>query len=445
MWFTPLDIQKALDSRTASGQNLIPEVIDPYIAELVTRVSPLRNIIPRRPWKSGTYDKNIRTGLGQARYIGDGMTSPESGSTITRFQEKLKINMIKGAVSGFLQDASQEHIDALKTEVKGHTTSIGFEEEFATLYGNASADEYQPNGIDTWVKTNVFDINAPVGFDVIDTGINAVLNRTAKPACIVMSINMQSRLSNLLMNQQRFLDKIEIAGGVKLLSYRDIPIYATSFIGANKPWTGGLVTASALAGGSLPVGSYFYEVVAVLQNGDTLPCAEVTASSAATNNTIKIEWTAPAISGSVRLYKIYRGTSTGTAKLLTVIPGVAYRVKDDIIGTIEMSDIIEFRDLGVYGSMVVSFADARVTGYNYRPTDAKLNERPNGANQEDIHIITTEAPVEGGDACAVQELKAIGYMPLAKIANKDWFLILGYNCLTMIEQFSAKLSRVSIT
>ena len=106
-------IQKALDSTTASGAALIPQLVDPYIPELALQYSPFRQLIPRTPWKSGTFDKNRRTALGRARMVGDGTSAPESQSTYARFQEPLKIMQGKGGVTGFMQAASQELVDAL--------------------------------------------------------------------------------------------------------------------------------------------------------------------------------------------------------------------------------------------------------------------------------------------------------------------------------------------
>lgn len=441
---SPERILKSLNSTSASGRNLIPEQIDPYIAEVALAKNPLRALIPRRKWNSGTYDQNVRSTIGDGRHVGDGMTVKSSTSTITRNTERLKIMQALGGVSGYEQEASKEHIDALRMESRGHTVGISQEEEFAMIYGNAKADDYLQNGFDKWIETNITQTpGVATSFKHLDAMIDAITDREGIPGFFTMSTAMLSSLGRIHFATQRFLDKVEIEGGIKLLSYRDIPIYATSFIGSDRAWTGSTVTATKIAGGSLADNTYFYKVSAVLRSGETLPCTEVNATTETTNNSVKLVWSAPAVANSVRLYKIYRSTTTNTETLLTVIPGVAYSAAGDILNTMNMADVIEFRDLGVAGSMVVSYADQRVTGYNYVPAGAKASEKVLGAGESDIYLISTSAPGiddgEYGDACAMRVLKEFGYMPLAKISDVDNFLIVGYEALTMVEQFSAKV------
>jgi hypothetical protein len=441
MWGS-IDILKALDSTTTSGQALIPQIVDPYIAELALKVAPLRTLIPSTPWKSGTYDKNKRVKFGNARFVGDAVTIAESQSTIVRFQEPLKILMSKGGVTGFLQEASQELVDAIQLETKGHSIEAFHEEEYGLLYGNRYADNYQFNGLDTWIQTGVIDVNADLTFKAVDAGIDRILKIGGQPACLIMSHTMLSAFSRILFNQQRFLDKVEIKGGIKLLSYRDIPIYPTSFIGADKAWTGGTVTATAIDGGNLTASTdYYYKISAVLQTGETLPCSEATASTDDTKKTIKLTWSAPSESGSVRLYKIFRATSTGAETLLTVIPGVVYKQQDDLIGTLLVNDVVEWQDTGVYNSMTTDYTNGRVVGANYQPTKT---EYPLVSGKEDIFIVSTEVPGVEGYATHRPTMKELGYMPLAKIADKEWFLIVGYETLVCVEQFCSKLHRVAI-
>ena len=79
-------------------------------------------------------------------------------------------------------------------------------------------------------------------------------------------------------------------------------------------------TATAGAGGALPVGTYYYKVTALGYTGETTASAEVSAASASTNNTITVTWTA--VTGATG-YKIYRGTASGAEVYLTTVDGQA--------------------------------------------------------------------------------------------------------------------------
>lgn len=446
MWGT-LDILKALDSTTSSGTALIPQIIDPYIAELALKVAPLRTLIPRVPWKSGTYDRNKRTAFGASRFVGDANTLAESNSAITRFQEPLKIIQSKGGVTGFLQASSQELLDAYKLEVNGATVSSTYTEEYGQVWGNRFADDKQFNGLDTWVQTNVTDqAGVTIAFTMLDTPIDQILRRGGRPQVILMSHAMQSKLSaTLLTNQQRFLDKVEIKGGMRLLSYRDIPIYPTTFLQGNQAWTGGVVASStAGTGGTITAGTYRYKVAAVLTTGETLPAAEVTqVVGAGTTNTITLTWSAPSPANSVNLYKIYRTTGAVDSEVLyTVIPAVTYLTTSDLIGTLSITDVTTWVDTGLRTSQTAPGGGFTVTGANYIPTKA---DKVLGTDEENIFVISTDVPGVEGYATHMAVLKELGYMPLAKIADKEWFLVLSYSVLIMIEQFSAQLRRVKTT
>ncbi|MCC6310862.1 MAG: hypothetical protein IT345_08090, partial [Trueperaceae bacterium] len=99
-------ILKGLDTTTASGQAMIPPMIDPAIVELATLMSPLRSLIPRPGWTTKQYDRPRRTAFGRARAVGDGTSAPSSQGTYNRFQEDLKILQAKGGTTGFQQFAS---------------------------------------------------------------------------------------------------------------------------------------------------------------------------------------------------------------------------------------------------------------------------------------------------------------------------------------------------
>lgn len=76
---------------------------------------------------------------------------------------------------------------------------------------------------------------------------------------------------------------------------------------------GPAVTAVIAAGGTLANAAYFYKVTAVNVYGESTPGAEGTATSASTNQTANLSWTA--VTGATS-YNVYRGTVTNTENKL---------------------------------------------------------------------------------------------------------------------------------
>lgn len=453
-------VRKGLDSTSQSGRNLIPQLIDPAIAELAMLVSPLYSWIPRIPWSSGTYDRNVRTALGSARAVGDGTSAPETGSTYTRIQESLKIVMAKGGVTGFLQAASQTLTDAYANEVFGHTVATVYEEEFLSMYGNPGADPWQYKGTEYFSGLNgsvlVHANGATASTAMLDQLIDDVSRRGvmvgSDNALLRMSHRMLSKLSSLDANKQVFNDRIETPGGFRLQSYRGVPIYQSSFGVANQAWPGSTVTATpAATGGSLPDGIYRYFVSAVLQTGETLPSTEVsgTVSAGSGNGKVTLAWTAPAVAGSVRLYKIYRvaaaGGGAGTEIHYTTIPGVAYQ--QDAFGFLSMADIDTFVDTGVRTAQTVDYANQTVTGANYIPEVTSQSWDELAADEEDIELLVKWAPgVDGGGTTLCKPtLKPMGTIPLGKISDRDWFLIVEYLTQSVLQQFQGRVTRVKFS
>jgi hypothetical protein len=71
----------------------------------------------------------------------------------------------------------------------------------------------------------------------------------------------------------------------------------------------GTVTPStATTGGTLTAGTYYYQVTAVGNGGETLPSPECSETTTGSTSTVTLNWSA--VTGATS-YKIYRGTSSG--------------------------------------------------------------------------------------------------------------------------------------
>jgi hypothetical protein len=128
----------------------------------------------------------------------------------------------------------------------------------------------------------------------LDLVIDMVESNVAEPVennewMFLMSPSANSRLAQLLINQQRFVDTVEIAAGLVVPTYRGIPIIKTSFLSARTN-VFGTVTAAASAGGSLASGTARnYRVGAVMARyGAIQASANAAATPASTNLSVTL-------------------------------------------------------------------------------------------------------------------------------------------------------------
>jgi hypothetical protein len=105
-------------------------------------------------------------------------------------------------------------------------------------------------------------------------------------------------------------------GDLKLISQQDATL-------ANPT----LTSASASSnGGSLPAGTYYYEITGTSAYGETLPSNELSATTTGASGSVTLKW--PALSGAVTAYKIYRATASGKETLLTSVGATATSYTD---------------------------------------------------------------------------------------------------------------------
>ncbi|MFB3910434.1 MAG: hypothetical protein ACE15D_18750 [Candidatus Eisenbacteria bacterium] len=451
-------IRKGLDSTAATtGDKLIPQKIDPYITELNMRLSPLRTLIPRIPWTSGTYDKRLRSARGRGRFVGDGKSAPIGRSTYLSFAEPIKRLQVRGQVTHFLGLAAQEFTDPLRNEIKGCTVSANWLEEWALLYANKYADETMWSGMEQWSQTGygkIYDGNgATISTDILDTVIDNLQSEGVflgpDNAFFLTTPKMISKISSLKQSGQRWNDQVEVSGGFRFRDYRGIPLVPTSFIAPNQAWPGGTVTATpATSGGAMADGAYYYYVSAILETGETLPCTEVTAtiSGGSGAGSIELSWTAPATAGAVYLYKIYRtaaGGASGSEVHYTTIPGTLVSEDSVGFGFLSATDVITWVDTGSRTTQTTTFATGTVSGAAYTPAYAPANLDELAANEEDMWLFCTKAPVaEDGNLLFLPTLKPMGYQPLPPLGEYDWFYISEYAALIAIEQYQTRIARV---
>ena len=331
----PNYLEEALNSVGASA--LIQKEIDPVLLEYQRRYAPLVRTLASEKWGSTVYFFNQRTLNPAGGFVSDG-GSPRPVTTSTYVQNQYTIRNLQsvGSVTGYAQAVTADLIGNLRArEIMGAARGLYWDIETAILWGNSGSTIAGPypqfDGLDTIASTYSGDGTNAINFNggnfslgALDQLIDLVETNVAEPVessewFFLVSPTANSRLSQLFTNQQRFVDEVEVATGLIVPSYRNIPIVKTSFL-SPASYAMGTVTASANnSTGSLAAATYYYRVDAIMSRfGAILASVECSATTSGGTSEVTLSFTPPtAKEAAVPLtYRVYRSTSTGAETLL---------------------------------------------------------------------------------------------------------------------------------
>lgn len=242
---------------------------------------------------------------------------------------------------------SEQFVNALEVEIQGSIEGLAETLEYAVLWGN-DVDEKQYDGIDAAIINdgtasksvanggNVLDVNGVITLSDLDNMLDAVeqgRGTTSDMKVFVASPQMISKISGLQTKIQRTVQQVEFEGGFRMDTYRGVPLVPSGFVRPAATTTSPDVTATAAAGGSLADNTYYYRIASVTKYGEQFVGGEDSATTATTNNSVTLTWTADS---NAKLYKIYRGTSAGAAnlELLDVIAAKTYASDGSVSGNV---------------------------------------------------------------------------------------------------------------
>jgi hypothetical protein len=335
-------IKKALTSAAGVGGGLIPQSLEKEITNLIIRLSPELALMQMKKISGNYHEFNQLTALPAANgSMGENATTPTTNSQTTRTGVTLKVFRRKGAVTNFLQDTSGEYIDAAACEMENQLTAQIYDLINVILYGNAGANTYEFNGLDSIIGT-YYNVASPANrinevrfgatktnLKFLDTAIDTTNRKGAgkhKNRVFVMSPEMLSfvsqTLTNVRLNQGLVgtMSQVEINGGWRLNAYRDIPIVEST---STRPiiTMGALTPATAAAGGVIADNTHYFKVSAVTLDGESLAAA--TSQITAGGNTSTVTLTFAAVANAFR-YKVYTSTTQHAEKLIKVIAAKTY-------------------------------------------------------------------------------------------------------------------------
>lgn len=260
----------------------------------------------------------------------------------------MKILRTWGGVSGFAQTMSERFINALEAELVGSVEAMANLIEYGLLYGN-DVDSYQFNGLDTSIAEdttaqksinnggNILNVDGPGALSHLDAMIDQVetyRGTMSDPKIFLATPQMISYITGLQTRINREVQTVEFEGGFRMATYRGVPLYPSGFLKPLATTSSPTVTATAAAGGSLADDEWFYGISSVTTFGEQLMGTTDSATTATTNNSVDLTWTADP---NAMLYKIWRGTADGADNmtLLATIAAKTYNADGEVSGSVE--------------------------------------------------------------------------------------------------------------
>lgn len=340
----PTELEEALTAAT-SVSPLIQKQIDPLLLEYQRKFAPLLAAIPRKLWGSTQYFFNRRVTRPDAGGVVDGGARPLGNSTYEQAAFNIRLFQAVGAVTGFAQTVTRDLVgDLRQLEIDGTVQSMLWSIENDFVWGSdaATAGGQYPicSGLDYLVSNFTAGTGSNAFVNSIDlAGANFALKNldqlmalvaanagmpTSNAAWMfVMSPNLLGSVSQTLTAQQRFMGEVEVAAGLVVPSYRNVPMLETSFLSPRSNQMGAVTTGTATTGGTLAAATYSYQVSAVIARfGEIQASAEVSQVTTGSTSTVTLSFSTPSNmpdGASPILYKVYRSTSSGNEVLVGVV------------------------------------------------------------------------------------------------------------------------------
>lgn len=399
----PTELSEAITA-ASTVTPLIQKVIDPLLLEYQRRYAPLLAAVPSRQWSSTQYFFNRRTARPDSGGVVDGGARPIGNSTYEQNVFNIKLLQAVGSVTGFAQVVTRDLVgDLRQLEIDGTVTSLMWTMECDMIWGSdpATANGQYPifSGLDYLVSNwtagsgslayvNALDVNNNFTLARLDELIDLVESNAAMPLgssfMFLMSPRMYGAVNQALAPQQRFnAPQIQLASGLNVPSYRDVPIVKSSFL-SPRTFSMGSVSSAPSTGGSLTSGqTYRYQVSAVIARfGEIQVSAETSATPSGGNLSVTLTVAAPSNMpdglGPI-LYKVYRTAgngASGTESLIGVVDAF------DTTGT-AVTSIID------NGTNLLTNSSGNTGPAAYVGTNA--GALPRGAGQEDIYVVPRDA------------------------------------------------------
>jgi len=252
-------------------QSWLDTVVTPYLVEDLLKSKPLFQAIRSVAMPGIQYKVRKLSSFPTAYFVGEQASGNSTSASKGSEERKLKIVRHSGSVTTYAQKSTGD-IDAFKTEVNVATRAVASGLHLGFWFAD-SADSQQIKG----VMRTLFDAGQVVngsGAALSLANLNALVDYAMgdadvdnDPYVFHMSRSMQTRATDLQTLVSIPVTTVEFAGGLKMESYKGIPIMRDGMLDQVST-DAGTVTATASSGGSLTdATAYYYKVVPIFSSG----------------------------------------------------------------------------------------------------------------------------------------------------------------------------------
>lgn len=265
---------------TAAGEGgaITERDLNPILTEAALQRMPLLRFMNIRRVKGNPYKFYRRDAFPAAHPEGPGAAALQTNSNYTAVEKNLKIIRSWGGVEDFVQATVDDGRDPTTMEMIGHLHACVYELVGTAYWGDALANTYQFDGFDA--DTGIFRLdggaNALALKDMDDLIDGCMVPGTEDhPRLLVMSQQMISQLGRLERSYTGGNAQVTpptviafpgIAGGVRMRTYRDIPIYPA---GLTRPRAeAASISIAQGTAGTLADATYYVKVAPVTRFGE---------------------------------------------------------------------------------------------------------------------------------------------------------------------------------
>jgi len=242
----PIDIEKALNV-TDAGSVLLQPDINKEVEALVEYKNPIRQNLPRKPGSGDGVYVNMRTPTTTvADFVADTDTLTERQATYAQTKYTYRTIAARGCVTRKLIATGRSYTDVWREELEGRALDFKDYEDWALIWADADTTN-QFDGVDALItSTQTVTMTTSSGGTTLTLAkMDEVIDTCSyEPDMIICSKACARKLNALLQTNQRFIDRIEVKGGFKVMSYNDIPVYRSTNVYDTQTFDGTEVTAN---------------------------------------------------------------------------------------------------------------------------------------------------------------------------------------------------------
>jgi len=344
-----------LGEALTAGQvgQLVQKRISPDVVEQFRRFSQFVTVVPTIPWDSTTYNWNNRLSLPPGGAVADGGARPLGNSVWQQQNTTLTHLQSVGSVTGYAQAVTRNLIgDLFRKEYDAASRGLTFDLETMLGWGSWGATQFGPwaqfdglsQQVNQYASTSTVAQNAidfggnPLTTGMLDQLMDLVQSNSGMDVSsdymFVMTPTALARIEQQQLALRRYVDKVEVDAGIKVSTYKEVPIVKSSFLGNTYASPMGLVTTTTgTTNGTLAAGTYYYTVVPIMgRAGLGAPAATVSAVTTGTTGWAAVNFAQPiGPQNSIPLlYEVYRGTTAANGTLLGLCDGVVTLQADGI-------------------------------------------------------------------------------------------------------------------